>query len=368
MNSHAASGHAAATRASAADLRLLVRLVRGDATGIERCLDGREDALGRFADLCLQEGLSVVLLRAVAASPVRLVLDQERLDQLEQRRALQETRQQVLQHTLLTLSERFSRAGQSFILLKGPYLAARFYGCAFGREYIDLDLLVPRRDRERACELLVRSGLRQGSRTLLGATVTSHFVHGFDFTGGGANVDLHWRLSRHLSLRPDESRLWATRASYVLDGCAYDVLSDEHEVTFAALSLLRDLERERPKARNVLDLIQIAADLDAELDWEALLDRGAADGTRGPLVNVLGLCLDLADANDLTPRLSAALARRQDRRVRAPTAGHPMRFWPAPLGLGNKVWAARAYDGWLPASLLWWAVSLPFRVAVHRWR
>jgi hypothetical protein len=144
----------------------------------------------------------------------------------------------------------------------------------------------------------------------------------------------------------------------------YAVLSDEHELVFQALGLVRDIERGRPKAKSVVDILQVASAADATLDWDRVLARARTEGTHGALVNVLSRCLDVADARDLAPRLGAALDG-QVRRVRARTSGAPFVFAPRAWGLGNKWWSARVHDtnplGWL----LWWLVSLPFRLGVH---
>jgi len=354
--------------ATAEDIRLLVRLVRRDDAGIERCLRTRSAPLDQLCENAAIHGLSVVLLRALAGSPLRAKLSRVQLQMLEERRARQEERSTALLEALATLAQRFSSDGQEFLLLKGPYLATRFYGDVRGREFVDLDLLVPRADRPRTFRLLAAAGYSRRSRVLLGATLSSFFVHGFDFVAGDAKIDLHWCLSRHPSLRLDEGGIWAQRRSYQVDGRPYAVLSDEHEVVFAALSLLRDLERGRPKIKNVIDLVQILAVTDAALDWSAAFARAHREGTFGPLVNVLGLCLDVADAHDLAPHLSNTLAAHAARRGPVRPTESPLRFRPTWLGLGNKLWSARAHDTTLAGWILWWALSLPFRTTVHRWQ
>lgn len=348
------------------DICLLVRLVRGDSGRIERGLTTPSASLGRLAEAAVAGGFSVVLLRALQAHGLQTHVSTAHVEALEARCDRQRARSRLLLEALPQLSDKFSSAGLPLLLLKGPYLASRFYGDIDAREFVDLDLLVPGASRARACRLLESAGYTRRSRVVLGESLTSRFVHGFDFALGGANVDLHWCLSRHPSIHMDESGLWQGRQSYPVAGRVYDVLGDGHEVVFEALSLLRDIERGRPKIKNVLDLIQVASAIDASIDWDGLLDRGRTNGTFGPLVNVLGLCLDGADAHDLAPRLSAALARHDDRLVRARPSGSPLGFAPAALTIGNKGWSARVYDTPAITWFLWWALSLPFRMAVHR--
>lgn len=346
------------------DIRLLLRLARGDTAGLARCLGARAALPGHLVGDALSGGLGVVLFRALPQLPPGLELPAEQLAALELQQGRQTRRSTLLLDRLADIADRFAAAGQAVILMKGPYLAERYYGDIAAREFIDLDLLVPMADRGRASRLLESAGYAVRSRMIGGEAVTSFFVHGFDFVAGKINVDLHWRLSRHPSLRVDEARLWHERRAYAIGDREYAVLSDEHELVFQALSLVRDIERGRPKAKNVIDILQVASAADATFDWDAVLGRARTEGTRGALVNVLSLCLDVADARDLAPRLSAALDG-QVRRVRVRASNAPFVFEPRSWGLGNKWWSARVHDtnplGWL----LWWMVSLPFRLGVH---
>jgi hypothetical protein len=356
------------TPASAEDIELLVRLVRRDHAGAERCLRTRRATLESFLDGPAARGLSAVVLSAVEDSPLRDAFPRRQLDVLQARRRQLARRLCLLLEALERLAARFETAGQPFILLKGPYLAARFHGDPQARDFVDLDLLVPRRDRERTFRLLAEAGYVPRSRVLLSTRLTCFFVHGFDFSCDGSHVDLHWCLSRHPSLAMDEHGIWERRQSYVVAGRPYDVLSDADDIVFAVLSLLRDLERGRPKIKNLVDLLLLLGAADEGMDWEAFLETRRHDGTFGPLINVLALCLEIADADDFAPRLCNVLEAHEDRRVPVRAAGAPFFFPPLILGLGNKLWCARVHDAPLALWLAWWSVSLPFRFAVHHRR
>ena len=353
-------------QASTAELHLLVCLLTKNAVGAARGLEASPELINKLAETCGRSGLSVALLRALEGSPLRSRLNPRQVELLNEARQLQKQRQQALEPALLHLAELFESRKQPFILLKGPYLASRFYGNTMGREYVDIDLLVPSADRSNACAIIEAAGFRRYSGILLSEDLTGFFVHAFDFRTGQVSVDLHWNLSRHPSLRIDEKQLWAQRVSFRLEGRSYDVLSDEHEVLFAALSLLRDIERGRPKLKNVIDSIMIAEAVDARIDWDGLLS--SRDGTAGPLAHVLRLCLEITDARNLVPNLAAALNRhgRSCVPIMACAADSPLQFRPSFFSLGNKLWAARAYDTGMAAWLFWWALSLPFRLAVHK--
>jgi hypothetical protein len=350
-----------------ASIRLLIRLLRGDPSGTLRCVELRPDAYDALAAFTVDTGLSIVLLRALEARGMAHEISADRRRALAQRRDLQLARHANLAAGLVRLADVLQAADIPFMLLKGPYLGARIYGDPRGREFLDLDLLVRQTDRRRACDVVAQAGYRRRSRVLGSATLTARFVHGFDYVGDGVNLDLHWGFSRHPSLRLDESLIWQHKSSFTIDGRSYAVPGDEHEVTLQVLALLRDIERGRAKPKNIVDLVQVVAAVDSALSWDALFARGRDEGTRGPLVNVLALCLDVADAHDYAPRLAGTLARHAGRRVAMAKADVPPRFAALQPGLGSRLWAARSYDASLVACLAWWFVSMPFRRAAHGW-
>jgi hypothetical protein len=349
------------------DLRLILRLLRGDAAAAARLAAARTAPLDDLADRALAEGLAVVLLRGLSTRPpgASFTLSASRLEALRARAEHQAARTTRHLEALARIADAFAAADVPFVLLKGPYLAARFYGAPGARESVDLDVLVRRADRARASAALASVGYARRSRVLLSEALTAWFVHAFDYAAPGTYLDLHWCLSRHPPVRVDEARLWAACRPWPVAGHVCTVLDLEHDLVLGALAFVRDVERGRPKAKAIVDLVQIAAAADADLDWDGVFSRARAEGTHGPLAQVLSLCLDVADARDLAPRLDAALAARLARRAAAP-ASVPFILSPAVGGLGNKRWAARAYGaGWI-RWLLWWALSLPFRLAVHR--
>ena len=351
-----------------ASIRLLVRLLRPDAAGIRRCLEERREVLDELAAVALNEGLSVALLRALAGSVLTQQLSKERQVAMAKRRDRQATRYVVLVKGLARVASMFEAAGVPFMLLKGP-LPGRTVLRGSARPRVRRRRpFIRRADRRRAFGILEEAGFARRSRVLCSESLTTFFVHGFDFVADGVNVDLHWSLSRHPSFRVDETRIWERKKVFLLGDRSYAVLSDEDEVTLEVLALLRDIARGRPKIKNVADLIQVVATIDPTMAWDALFASSRSNGTYGPLVNVLSLCLDVADAHDLAPRLAATLARHSGRRVRSAPAGAPLCVPPARAGFANKLWAARSHDAALGSWFVWWAISLPFRRAVHGWR
>ena len=342
----------------AAELATLVAVLRGDRG------DADPSSLAAAVALGTANGLAVPLHRALGDSPLRARLPAGVLEAVAERYAQQEARTATLVGELAALADRFAAAALPFLLLKGPYLAARFYGDVLGREFVDIDVLVPAAERRRAAALLRAAGYRRRSRVVVAEDVTAFFVHAFDYANGATTVDLHWCLSRHPSFRVSEAAVWKDRRSRVVAGRTYDVLSDEHEVLFGVLGILRDIERGRPKLKGLVDLVHVVEHVDADLDWPAFLATRRSDGTYAPTLNVLTLCQAATGRRSHAPRLSAALAAVEPQCLVAVAPEVVLR--PSRFGLASKRWCASVYDGTARAWLLWWAASFPFRVAVHQ--
>jgi hypothetical protein len=88
-------------------------------------------------------------------------------------------------------------------LLKGLYLAKRFYGDIDRHALWDIDILVRKENLPDAQKLLAASGYFRKSNVFLREDLSSYFTHAFDFAKKGVSLDLHWALSSHPSYRLD---------------------------------------------------------------------------------------------------------------------------------------------------------------------
>jgi hypothetical protein len=164
--------------------------------------------LTRFRELLLQ-GTDFGLLAALAAAHgVRPAL----LDCLGQiawetvpethKTALERFRQQHLAHTLALTGELYrltaclSDAAIPFVAFKGPTLALSLHGNFAGREYNDLDLIVPPQQVDAAEAAIVSLGFAspQGDRAFRRAFLASQRQYAFTREDGTA-IDLHWAFS-----------------------------------------------------------------------------------------------------------------------------------------------------------------------------
>jgi hypothetical protein len=279
------------------------------------------------------------------------------------------------QDRLVAELDRISRALTSVqldhILLKGPYLADRFFGGIHNRSYVDLDLLVRRRDIARAGRALETAGYARRSGTLLGLTVTSRFAHAFDYTRilegphglESMTVDLHGGLSLHPSFRIDYDRLWGERSEWRLSDRPISVLSDGDEVVLAVLGIVRDGERGAARLKLFVDVFHVLQKLERIIDWDEFFARCARERLLRPVLGILDLFFELFGCRGMLAVVSSAVEARRSLVPNASASAWILR--PSGLPVRHKAWSARLYEWPGAASFIWWGASLPFRLTVY---
>jgi len=271
---------------------------------------------------------------------------------------------------LLELQAHLEDGGVEAIFFKGPLLSLRYYGSENRRRFWDLDLLLrDRRDLAQCDHILVQLGFRRRSKTPFGDRVAMWFVHAFDYVRRDEPVptivDLHWTLSNHFTFRLDDSRLWTTTESCVLRGRSLRTLSAEYELVQLMLAVLRDTERGRLRAKLLIDLFMVLRSVDEKMDWPRFFSARRAEGLKNISKEVLDLTLDMLDCRDDLPGLARSLEDLPGRTRQG--LEHGLRLIEGSQRvLRNKLWAFRLYRGGVVPALVWWAVSLPVKMAVFR--
>jgi hypothetical protein len=202
----------------------------------------------------------------------------------------------------------FGGAGIETILLKGPLLAADYYSDPALRPFTDLDLLVRRRDRERAIEVLTKVGYAHGSpgRTL--AFELDHAPAAYFVARGGSRlpVDLHWECvghpggSRATELVADE--VWGRARSSPSWGAAARMLAPEDLLIYLAAHFA--IHHSLAGALWQLDLALVLKRQGATLDWDAVAARAARWGAAGAVYFALRTVGDRFAAAVPTPTLN----------------------------------------------------------------
>lgn len=251
------------------------------------------------------------------------------------------------------------------LLLKGLYLASRFYGGLDQRTFWDIDLLTPEADFPHARRVLERAGFQRISGTFLGESLSRRFVHGFDFQRERCRVDLHWVLVAHPAIRFDYDRLWSEARPLEVAGVRVRVLPDDLMIATHLLSTFEDVQRGSFRLRSFVDIYRILRVLEPTTDWDRFLTDRNAEGLRQISISMLSLFLEAFDSAAEFPALATALSREAAAAGQAtPPAADLMSQ--STLGLRHKRWAASQYEMSSPRLFGWWLASLPFRVTVHQ--
>jgi hypothetical protein len=343
-------------------LSLLLKGQHDAAVEYLRCNAVQTQAFIHFIE---QQNLQLQLFFLLDGSPMRQSLPQEYLRQLKRFSLQQWARQETLLRELVKLSRLFATAGQAFILLKGAYLATRFFGRIDRRPFYDLDIFVNRDDLPAVERLLRSSGYIRRSKILFNESLTTYFTHAFDFAKSDFTLDLHWRLSANAAHALDYPSIWRQRQEFSLHNRNFLVLSDEYELVFSLISIFKDLERGAARLKSFVDLYFILRELGLRIDWERFVENRRREKILKISVNVLALFLDLFDCRDRFPAVNTMVGR-EHALVKRVSSEDAAAFLEASVGaLQNKLWAAGVYECSRVHVFLWWLSSLPFRLAVH---
>lgn len=176
---------------------------------------------------------------------------------------------------LREIVDAFGGAGIETIILKGPALAADYYPDPALRPFTDLDLLVRRRDRDTAMEVLSRLGYAHGSpgRSLayeLEHAPAAYFVAPSD--APRLPIDLHWECVAHPGgIRATElaaEEIWSRALPAPSWGDAARALAAEDLLVYLAAHFA--IHHALAGALWQLDLALVLKRHSATLDWDAV--------------------------------------------------------------------------------------------------
>lgn len=346
-------------------LELFRRLLKQDLAGFIGAMADREKDVGELLRFAHRHHLAAFAYQmldrlGVAPSLPHGALVRARVSALIERQMSQD-----LGALLPELTEMFNEHGVPVLCMKGPLFAQRFYGGIEARGYSDLDLLLRSPpDLDRVDALLLGRGFQRTFRILINQSVSRYFSHHFGYRRGKLPVEIHWALQRHFTFAFDYDRVWSTSVKTHFQGHTYTAASNEYELVLQIIGLLTDLQVGKLVFRSFVDIYQILVRTEATTNWEEFFAWRAREGILRPSVYLLSLTLELLDCHKEFPSLSAELQPKLDG-LPSRSLAHDAVFHSEKSNLRQKVLALRLYEAPLLASLLWWLVSLPFRLAVY---
>lgn len=224
---------------------------------------------------------------------------------------------------LLRLLDALQAHGVSAIPFKGPVLAASVYENLALRDFIDLDMLVHKRDVTKARELLVSLGYQpQYLLTRAQEEVFLQYEREYTFThdSKGSVVEVHWEVaSKAFPFSLDTERLWERLGPTRLGSDTIMTFSPEDLLSILCAHGAAHLWGRLGWVCDVAELVRAHA----EMDWEQIIARARRSGSQRILLLGLFLASDLLGASlpeEVSERLRAdpstkALARQVSERL-----------------------------------------------------
>lgn len=350
---------------SSSNVSLLVALVKGDWPAADARVSDSLFDVASFQHFAAHHQLSGYLHTRLADAPVRDRFPEAFLESLHTHHRKLLRRNPRLLNVLKELTEQFRAAGLDAIVLKGLYLADRFYHRLDRRTFWDLDLLVRTDQLADAQHGLRAIDYVRKSPILINERLSSRFTHAFDYERNGSTLDLHWALSNHPSYLFDYAAIWRDRKPYAVEDVAFDALSDDYTLLFNLTGILADIERGGLRFRSLVDLYMILQGVAHAMDWPAFFEKRRAERAYRACGATLALFLDLFDGHGEFPALSQAVGA-MDRWIPDTPAKTLALLSPSWMSIAQKRWAAPLYESSGIHFFRWWLVSLPFRVVVYR--
>jgi len=259
----------------------------------------------------------------------------------------------------------FDGGSTPVMFIKGPLLAQRYYGRVEARNIGDLDILIRTpADLADVEARLIEAGFEPAFRILLSRRISRYFSHHFEYRRGGLPLDVHWALQRHFTFAIDYDRIWSTAAQVESGGRTFLATSDEYEIVLQVLGVLTDMQVGKLTLRPLVDLIQILRATGPTTDWQTFLEARRRERILHPTAFVLALAIEVLDCRSEFANLHAAIAPILET-LPATSMAEGALLASRPLDLRQKILALRIYEAPLVASLAWWLVSLPVRLAVY---
>jgi hypothetical protein len=286
--------------------------------------------------LALARAHAVVALVAERLPPAALTPEWDEL--LAEARSIG-YRNVYLAGELVSLVRRLVAAGLDVMAFKGPTLAIAAYGSLGARRFVDLDLLVRRRDFAAACAILAEGGFHRRRDDWSAVRHLSHEMT-FDGRDGRVEVDLHRRLFSRELVAVDLPATWTAAAAVRIGDLEVPTLDD---VTTTLALAEHGHKHGWSRLLWIADLAHWIAGRD-RLDWDLVTARAGRTGSARVLAvgaslaeRLLALGLPPPVARLRSDPVARRLVERCERRLFEP----PASGFAAKLELGALQWHGR---------------------------
>jgi len=357
-------------RPTVATQRLISKLLRlmlaGDTDSATALLATRADEADNLCRQLERSRLGGYFYLLASELPLHDYLPASGIAAIEASAAQQVARASRCRALLTTIDQQLTDAGIPYLVIKGLYLAQRFFGGMDKRFMWDVDILVQPHDLHLAVHALARADLHPRASARFDPRSPAWGIHAIEVRGDAGAVDIHHTLRRLPGIQFDMARMRENAGTFTVDGVEYRTLSDLDTLLAVAVGLGTDIRTGRHNLKKTWDLFMILRALDPGTDWDTFFAGRDTEGSLKLVLNVLSFCLLVLEARDDCPRLAQALDQRQ-RLLLVETAEQAMTISQRPRrSLANRLLFSRL----LPISLAryWtgWAVTVPARLWYYR--
>jgi hypothetical protein len=220
------------------------------------------------------------------------------LDQMKKEFDFNLRRNLRLTGELLKVLEFFDAHGIPVIPFKGPVLASYLYGNIALRQFIDLDILVPKKEVLKAKDLLISQGykpLYSLNRPQEAALLRTDIEYVFYRTGPMVSLEIHWRFDlRDSSLPLDFEGLWMRCGPMSLAGRGILHPTEEDLLLILCAHASKHMLK-TPKLKWICDVAQLVR-VNQGMDWDRIISCVTTSPARRLLFPVLFLSRDLLGA------------------------------------------------------------------------
>ena len=211
---------------------------------------------------------------------------------------------------LCRLSEVFAKAGLRFATFKGPTLAALLHGDVSRREYVDVDIIVPKQQIDDAERLLGGLGYRaaDGTQAHRQAFLAHLRQYAFVHPDSDLAVDLHWSFTgTHVPFPLTPAAVWQDLDTVLIGNRAVPTPSIEN----LALLLAGHGTKEAWRCLGWTCDLATLIDRYPDLDWLGIHERARAHRCGDTIL--LGCAMAQELAGTPVPRPLLGLLEKSDR-------------------------------------------------------
>ncbi len=265
----------------------------------------------------------------------------------------------------LELVAALDEASVPFALLKGLYLADRYYGAPDRRPIGDIDILVARENLSATAEALESLDLKPVAIGVEEAVRSSAHLYHVEYSAPGLRVEVHWALRTNPTFRIATDEILARAEPWVFQGRTIRVPPPDVDLLLQLLGLHTDVSLGEVLFRNFLDIHKVCARLQEVVDWSRYLDERELDGTLKLCVNTLAMFLVTTRQEPTFEELARVVNERRELLVGQPDRAYYREVLSSTSLIKRKDWPFRQFDTALAKTATWWLRGLPARARAH---